>query len=78
MTETKKAEILNEIERITGMKLTVCTDFKERRNSFNITLKESIGVFNREMNDLKRYAEKYKTITIQENGYQRALITALK
>ena len=77
MNDSKKAEILKSIEDMTGMRLIVCTDFKEKRNSFNVTLSNSTVIFNREFNNLKRFSEKYKTITVQENGYNRALITSI-
>jgi hypothetical protein len=74
-------ETLNEIERITGLKLILCEDFAgirnhNGRNYFNISLKTQYWI-SQEINVLERYSEKYKKITIEPNGEKRIAIFIL-
>lgn len=71
-------ETLKHIEEQVGLKLTLCKHFsgvKEFNNQkyFNIVLNDHISeskVFDR----LKNFADKYKTIKIEQNGWKRVAV----
>ena len=74
-------QTLNEIERITGLKLILCEDFAgiknhNGRNYFNVILKTKYWI-SQEVDVLERYSNKYKKITIEPNGEKRIAIFLL-
>ena len=74
-------QTLNEIERVTGLKLILCKDFigirnQNGKNYFNVIIKTKYWI-SQEVDILERYSNKYKKITIEPNGDKRIAIFIL-
>ena len=72
-----KEQLLHEINKQTGLYLKLSKLFNNKRKFINVELNDS-SCESREYRTLQRYAEKYKTIRVEENGFRMVAIFPVK